>query len=72
MRDGRLQSRGMTTVLECTRCGRFIAEGKYCDSCLNDLNSQIKQVLPGKSSPAADKSNPKGSRGDRMYTKEDK
>lgn len=72
LRDGRLQSRGMTTIIECARCGRYISEGTYCASCVNDLNSQIKQVLPGKSAISPDKPAKETRSGDRMYTKDNK
>lgn len=70
LRDGRLQSQGMTTVLECDRCGQVISEGRYCNSCIRELNNQIGQILPSRNK-VADKGEPKPSK-DRMYTKEDK
>ncbi len=69
LRDGRLQSRGLTTVSECDRCGKVISEGKYCDSCLRDLKSQFGQAMPR--GDAAREEIRKSSK-DRMYTKEDK
>ncbi|HZK43212.1 MAG TPA: TIGR03826 family flagellar region protein [Syntrophomonadaceae bacterium] len=66
LRDGRLESRGMTVIFRCTRCGVEIKEGKYCNSCLNDLNQQIGEVLPGKK-PAPTKQGKQ-----RMYTRDGK
>lgn len=45
LRDGRLQSKGLTALLKCERCGQPINSGHYCDKCLNEMNSQFKQVL---------------------------
>lgn len=72
LRDGRLQSRGMTTVNYCERCNAIITEGKYCNSCLRDLTSQINQVLPQKKKANDDYTlNAKGVR-ERMYIKDNK
>lgn len=72
LRDGRLQSRGMTTVLNCERCNAIITEGKYCNSCLRELNSQISEILPSKNKPTTDNSLQAKSVRERMYTKENK
>jgi len=38
IREGRLLSSKYSGVsTECQRCGKEISEGKYCDSCQNDL-----------------------------------
>ncbi|NLB89269.1 MAG: hypothetical protein GX790_08615 [Syntrophomonadaceae bacterium] len=72
LRDGRLQSRGMTTVNYCERCNNIINEGKYCNSCLRELNSQISEILPSKKKPNEDYTlNAKGVR-ERMYIKDNK
>lgn len=53
LRDGRLQSKGFTELLECQRCGKRIGSGKYCDSCLRELDSQIRGIVsPERSSPS--------------------
>lgn len=68
LREGRLQSRGMTTVYYCERCNTIIKEGKYCSNCLRELNSQINKVLPSQKKPVSDN---KGGR-ERMYTRDNK
>ncbi len=48
IRDGRVVAEGIGTVLNCERCGAAISEGRYCDRCLFDLNSELNSVLPSK------------------------
>lgn len=68
LRDGRLQSRGFTEVLECQRCGTRIDSGKYCANCLHQLDSQLRGVIsPGRAQPAPDV---KRASRDRMHTKD--
>ncbi|NLJ71735.1 MAG: MerR family transcriptional regulator [Syntrophomonadaceae bacterium] len=69
LRDGRLQSQGLASMLECERCGRSINEGKYCSACVKELQNEIGHILPSKNN--MDKDIPKSSK-DRMYTKENK
>lgn len=45
LRDGRLQSKGLTSVLECERCGKKISSGRYCPQCIKELDSQIQGVI---------------------------
>lgn len=68
LRDGRLQSKGFTEVLECMRCGTRIDGGKYCPNCLRELDSQFKGAI----SPTTSRTDPeaKRSRGDRMHTRD--
>lgn len=72
LREGRLQSRGMTAVLHCERCNTLISEGKYCSSCIRDLNSQISEILPSKNKPTEDNSLIAKNVRDRMYIKDNK
>lgn len=46
LRDGRLESKGFTNVLECERCGRQISSGRYCQRCLAELGNELKEALP--------------------------
>jgi flagellar operon protein (TIGR03826 family) len=47
LRDGRLISRGLqaSVTLECERCGMSIPEGRYCRSCREELERELKQSL---------------------------
>ena len=46
MRDGRLvTSEGMKGELSCESCGKAIESGRYCDSCLIDMNNKINSLF---------------------------
>lgn len=53
MREGRIVAEELGAVLNCERCGTAISEGRYCERCLFDLNSEFKSVLPEQAKPAA-------------------
>lgn len=68
LRDGRLQSKGFAEVLQCQRCGVRIDSGKYCASCLRELDNQLRGVIsPTRREPPAAENRPAR---DRMHTKE--
>ena len=41
LKDGRLASAGMPSVLRCGACGAAISSGTYCESCRNSLSQQF-------------------------------
>lgn len=51
LRDGRLVSRGLqaSVTLECERCGQTIGEGRYCRTCLTELDRELKETVSGSS-----------------------
>lgn len=69
LREGRLMSRGFVGSLECERCGRKIAGGRYCDQCLYELDNQFKTVIPRKE-PEKPVTPPPGPSGNRMHIKD--
>ena len=58
LREGRLVSRGLqaSSTLECERCGRKITEGRYCTSCQQELEREVRQTMssytPRRETPA--------------------
>lgn len=67
LRDGRLQSKGLTAVLECERCGQKISSGRYCQQCIKELDSQIKGIITDNSRKQPEvRREPK----DKMFTKD--
>lgn len=45
LREGRLEAEGIDTSemgLECEKCGREISSGRYCEACLNELQSEFQ------------------------------
>lgn len=54
LRDGRLQSKGLTASLRCERCGQTISSGRFCDICVSEVNAEIQgQLPPGKKEEAS-------------------
>ena len=53
VRDGRLVSQGLrsSVVLECDRCGRSITEGRYCVSCQQELEREVRQTMSSYTPP---------------------
>ncbi|MGI6434121.1 MAG: TIGR03826 family flagellar region protein [Syntrophomonadaceae bacterium] len=47
LREGRLISQGFVSNLKCERCSAKISSGRFCASCLNELDQQLQGVLPG-------------------------
>lgn len=52
LREGRLISRGLKAsyVIHCERCGALIDDGRYCHSCLSELDGQLRRTIQGSSS----------------------
>ncbi len=67
LRDGRLMSNSFSSVINCERCGKSIRGGRYCDSCLNVIDSQIRGVDPPREDEPKAKNLGKSSKG--MHTK---
>lgn len=70
LREGRLLSRGFVGSLECERCGRKIAGGRYCDQCVYELDNQFKAVIPRKEPEKP--ITPSSPAGNRMHIKDGK
>lgn len=66
LRDGRLQSKGFTEIMECERCGRRISSGRLCDSCLGQINNEIRDAISGSTSRAP-RGNSGSGRNDKMH-----
>lgn len=66
LKDGRLQSRGFATSLECERCGKKISSGRFCEVCKSSLDSEIRGAIPQKKQ--TDYSQP-AKPGEKMYIK---
>ncbi|MGE5403957.1 MAG: TIGR03826 family flagellar region protein [Candidatus Saccharibacteria bacterium] len=45
LKEGRLVSRGLqsSAVFKCERCGKVITAGRYCNECVNELDSEIRK-----------------------------
>ncbi|MGR6837105.1 TIGR03826 family flagellar region protein [Syntrophomonas erecta] len=70
LKDGRLQSKGFTELLECERCGTRISSGRYCLKCRQELDAQIRAVT-GKADQEQVKKGSLGSRNrEKMYIKD--
>jgi len=67
LRDGRLVSNSFSEIITCERCGKSIRAGKYCDSCLNVINAQLKGIDPPKEEDPKVKS--PGKPGNKMHIK---
>lgn len=67
LREGRLVSRGLksSVVLKCERCGKVIEEGRYCRSCLAELEGGLKRAADGLKKPAGEREAKMGR--ERMY-----
>lgn len=53
LKEGRLETKGDSMLLECEKCGEPIASGRMCNSCnraltkgLRDLAQQMKKEIP--------------------------
>lgn len=69
LREGRLQSKGFAEVLECQRCGKRINSGKYCDTCVGELDAQIRGLVSS-DKPNNSKSSSSANLRNRMHTKD--
>ncbi len=70
LRDGRLQSKGLTTSLACERCGAVISSGRWCEKCASQVKAEIQGAAPTK--PAQpEKPLTKTKVKDRMHLKSD-
>jgi len=47
LREGRLEisNSSSSTLITCERCGKPITTGKFCDSCVIDINSTINDLF---------------------------
>ena len=65
IRDGRLEiSRGMHGEIVCTKCGKPILSGRYCDSCITEIGQNVNTMFGKNIDP--EESNGKSS--NRMFT----
>ncbi len=67
LRDGRLITRGMSYTTMCERCGKTISSGKYCDSCLQQLGAEFKNIIPPTRKPPESETKPRDRGKDRMH-----
>lgn len=70
LRDGRLQAKGLTASLHCERCGQSINSGRFCESCINEVNAEIQGHLPQKAKSEEPKRPPRGKVKDKMHIKD--
>ena len=68
--DGRLQAKGLTASLHCERCGQSINSGRFCESCINEVNAEIQGHLPQKAKSEEPKRPPRGRVKDKMHIKD--
>ncbi|MEA1962368.1 MAG: TIGR03826 family flagellar region protein [Bacillota bacterium] len=64
LKEGRLESRGFKNVVQCERCGKSINQGRYCESCLQEMSKQFQGVAQKKQGTSRKQAMEK------MYTKE--
>ncbi|MDD2620903.1 MAG: hypothetical protein PHC92_09580 [Syntrophomonadaceae bacterium] len=68
LRDGRLQSKGLTSSLVCERCGIIINNGRWCDKCTQQVKAEIQGHVPEKPQKQPE-AVPKSKSKDRMHLK---
>lgn len=44
LREGRLVSKGDAMLIDCEKCGKPIASGKYCGSCTQKMSKDLKDA----------------------------
>jgi flagellar operon protein (TIGR03826 family) len=66
LRDGRLQSKGFANIIECERCGTRISSGRFCDSCLGQLDKEIRGIISGNKQPV-DRRTPTNRKNDKIH-----
>ncbi|MDD3269241.1 MAG: MerR family transcriptional regulator [Syntrophomonadaceae bacterium] len=71
LRDGRLQSKGLTTSLVCERCGIVISTGRWCEKCTKQVKAEIQGAAPSKPASQAEPAPSKTRGKDRMHVKGD-
>ncbi len=62
LREGRLESEyinGSDLGLECEKCGRPIDSGRYCETCLNELQTGFSQAARQLDVKVVERSRPK-------------
>jgi len=49
LREGRLEvSQGIGTALQCDNCGKPIPRGRYCDTCVIQINQEVADAFAAK------------------------
>ena len=51
LREGRLSLGEASAILECEKCGKHIATGRYCKQCAKFLENTLSSVIPKKEEP---------------------
>ncbi|HOJ78124.1 MAG TPA: MerR family transcriptional regulator [Bacillota bacterium] len=62
LREGRLDCEGFDTSdlgLQCEKCGKEISSGRYCDECINELQSGFKEASKQIETPVVTKVKPR-------------
>lgn len=70
LRDGRLQSRGLTASLRCERCGGTISTGRFCEKCFKDISAEIKGHALAQNKDEPNKQTPKTKHKERMHVRD--
>ena len=53
LREGRLETtQGIGSVLKCENCGKHIKRGRYCDTCVIEINQQVADAFAQKKTSA--------------------
>lgn len=73
LRQGRLELKGENLILDCERCGKPISTGRFCNSCINEMQKELSQAAKGMSAPQEhNKAAENRNKDDRMYSQERK
>lgn len=59
LKEGRLEIvEGSNFILSCERCGASIRTGRYCDSCMKELTTELKSAAQKINNPQGDQGLP--------------
>lgn len=68
LREGRLETKGDSMLIDCQKCGSPIASGKYCNNCTNEMSNGLRDAAKKIQAEIAPKNDGKKTVGKGMYS----
>jgi flagellar operon protein (TIGR03826 family) len=72
LRDGRLETKGDSMLIDCERCGTAIPSGRYCNACTKEMSQGLRDMAKKMKADLEPQSKDQKSVGKGMYTQHKK